>query len=297
MDVRHLFPWALRVGWVILPLTAGPAYGSALHPYSGPVRLTAVVFLWAGWTAVLVGTLVPHPIGLTALRLAAPAALATAAWAAITNRPSVLASTAAMARARASSVLAMAPATGFMYVNGAAYPNERRYLLRLPGPLLLGPLEVAWAVTVGAPAAGALLLAARAWIAGAIVLVAGVPLAVIVARALHGLSTRWIVFVPAGLVLHDPLALIDPVLFQRKVIETLRPARRDRRNTPSEALDLAQRAPGLALELVLREPAILMLMKPGRLGGESVATAKVRLVPTRPGQVVREAQRRRVPVG
>src|SRR6516225_8788521 len=97
MPSRRLYPWAVRVVWVILPLAAGPAYGSALHPYSEPVRATAVVLLWAGWAGVLVGTLVPHPVGLTALRLAAPAAVITAAGAAITNRPSALASAAATA--------------------------------------------------------------------------------------------------------------------------------------------------------------------------------------------------------
>jgi hypothetical protein len=266
-----------------------------------------VVLLWAGWAAVLVGTLVPHPIGLTALRLAAPVAVITAAGAAITNRPSALASAAAIVSTLLALAVAMAPATGLLYANGAAYPNERRFPLRAPGPLLLGPLEVAWAVTVGAPAAGALLLAARAWLAGAIVLVAGLPVAVILARSLHGLSERWLVFVPAGVVLHDPVALIDPVLFPRRVIRTMRPesASRDRShrgrfdpdNPPGDVLDLGQRAPGLALELVLLEPVLLMLVKPGKLAGESVSSARLRVVPTRPGQVVSEARRRRVPVG
>jgi hypothetical protein len=297
MDARRLCPWVVRIVWVVLPLTAGPAYGSALHPYSQPVRITAVVLLWAGWAAVLVGTLVPHPIGLTALRLAAPAAVITAAAAAITNRPTALASAAAIASTLLAFAVAMAPATGMMYANGAAYPNERRYLLRAPGPLLLGPLGLAWAITIGAPAAGALLLAAGAWLAGAIVLVAGLPVAVILARALHGLSERWIVFVPAGLVLHDPLALIDPVLFPRKVIAALRAGQPDPDNPRGNAVDLGQRAPGLALELVLLEPVLLMLVRPGKLGGESVSATRLRVVPTRPGQVIREAERRRVPVG
>jgi hypothetical protein len=297
MDAPRLYPWVVRIVWVVLPLAAGPAYGSALHPYSEPVRVTAVILLWAGWAAVLVGTLVPHPIGLTVLRLAAPTAVITAAAAAITNRPSVLASAAAVASTLLAFAVAMAPATGLMYVNGSAYPNERRYLLRAPGPLLIGPLELAWAVTISAPAAAALLLAARAWLAGAIVLVAGVPLAIILARSLHGLSQRWLVFVPAGLVLHDPLALIDPVLFIRKSIATMRPAQRRPDNPPGDALDLGQRAPGLALELLLLEPVLLMLVRPGKLGAESTSAARLRVVPTRPGQVLREAERRRVPVG
>jgi hypothetical protein len=292
MDLRRLLPWLLRVAWVALPLAAGPAYGSALHPYSEPVRLAAVVLLWAGWAVVLIGTLVPHPLGLTALRLAAPTAAAAAVAAAITNRPSTVASTAAIGITLLNLVIAVAPVTGSFYVNGAAYPNERRHLLRAPGPLLAGPLEVAWALTVGAPAAGVLLLAAQAWIAGVIVLVFGLPVAFVLGRSLHGLSRRWVVFVPAGVVVHDPLSFLDPVLFQRRVIETLRPAPAD-----SDALDLTQRAPGLALELVLWETVPMTLVKPGRVGGESGASALLRFTPTRPGQVLREAQQRRVPVG
>ena len=71
MELRRHFPWLLRAAWVILPLSAGAAYGAALQPHSEPVRLAAAVLLWAGWTAVLVGTLVPWPAGLTGLRLAA----------------------------------------------------------------------------------------------------------------------------------------------------------------------------------------------------------------------------------
>ena len=85
------FPWFLRAAWVTLPLTAGAAYAAALHPHSDAVRLTATVVLWAGWLAVLVGTLVPAPLGLTALRLAAPAAVVAAVASAVTDRPSTVA--------------------------------------------------------------------------------------------------------------------------------------------------------------------------------------------------------------
>jgi hypothetical protein len=160
--------------------------------------------------------------------------------------------------------------------------------------LLAGPIEVAWAITVGAPAAGALLLAAEAWAAAAIVLVLGLPAAFILGRSLHGLSLRWVVFVPAGVVLHDPLSLVDPVLVERKLIATLRPVAH---HADTSGLDLTQRAPGLALELVLREPVMMTLVKPGTIGGESAGAARLRFTPTRPGQVMREAQERRVPVG
>lgn len=292
MDRSRFYPWVLRAGWVALPFAAGPAFGAALHPHSEAVRLAATIVLWATWAVVLVGTLVPYPLGLTALRLFSPAALGAAAAAAWTGRPSALAAAGAVVVAGADIVLAFTPATGAVYVNGPAYPNERRYPLRPPGPLLLGPLELSWAVTVGAPVAGILLLAARAWVAGAIVLVVGLALAWVLGRSLHSLSRRWVVFVPAGVVLHDPLALLDPVLFPRTVIEALRPAPAD-----SDSLDLTQGALGLAVELVLRQKIDMTRIKPGRLAGEQGASARLLFTPTRPGQVLAEAGRRRVPVG
>lgn len=292
MDVRRLFPWLLRVVWVILPFTVGPALAAALRPHGDPVRIAAAVLAWAGWAVVLVGTLVPLPVGLTALRLAAPAAAAIAIGSAVTNRPSAVAATVAVVSTLAALVLAMAPVTGVLYVNGPAYPNERRYPLRIPGPLLLGPLEVAGALTIGPLVVGVLLVAAKAWVAGGIVLGAGLPVSYVLAGALHRLSHRWVVFVPAGLVLSDPLTLAEPVLFMRELIETLRPAAPD-----SDSLDLTQRAFGLALELLLWEKVALVVVKPGQTGGQPGSSARLLFTPTRPGRVIADAGTRRIPVG
>jgi hypothetical protein len=292
MDIRRLFPWLLRVVWVVLPFTMGPALGAVLAPHTDQVRFAAAALAWSAWAVVLVGTLVPLPVGLTALRITAPAVAGVAIAAACTNWPSALAATIAVISALLALVVAMAPAAGVLYVNGPAYPNERRYPLRPPGPLLLGPLEVAWALTIGPPAAGVLLMAAKAWIAGGIVLGAGLPLSYVLAQALHRLSLRWVVFVPAGLVLADPLTLAEPVLFMREVVETLRPA-----PAGSDSLDLTQRAFGLALELVLWEKVSLVLVKPGQAGGSPGSSARMLFTPTRPGRVIAEARSRSIPVG
>ena len=160
-------------------------------------------------------------------------------------------------------------------------------------PLLLGPLPVAWAVVVGAPSVGVLLLAARSWVLGLVVLGVGGGLAVVAARSLHGLARRWVVMVPAGLVLHDPMSLVDPVLFGRQVVESLHAA-----PSGSDSLDLTQRAGGLALELVLTEKVPMVLVRPGRRGAggsEAGASARLLFTPTRPGAVLADAAGRRIP--
>lgn len=288
MRLQPLLPWAVRAAWAVLPLTAGPALGAALDAHSRPVQIVASTALWAAWAAVVTATLIAHPIALTALRVVAPAAVVVVAAAAVDGHPSAL----ALGSAALALALAFLPETGARYVNGPAYPNERRLPLRVPGPLLLGILPVSWCLAVGLPVAAALLLASGRWIAGGLVGVLGLPLAGLLLAAMHNLSRRWVVFVPAGLVIHDPIALADPVLFRRQIIEVLRPAPAD-----TDSLDLTQRAPGLALELVLTEKVPMMLMRPGSRTGESGSSARLLFTPTRPGEVLEEAAARRIPTG
>nr|MBA2610124.1 hypothetical protein [Actinomycetota bacterium] len=157
--------------------------------------------------------------------------------------------------------------------------------------LLLGPVWIASAVVVGAPVGGVLLLADKRWAAGAGVSIVGTALAYFAGRALFGWTRRWRVFVPAGVVLHDPLSLTDPVLFERSVIETMRAAPSD-----TDSLDLTQGALGLAVELILTEK-VPMIRAAGRKGAESGASARLLFTPTRPGRVLAEAADRRLPVG
>lgn len=285
MSLDRLLPWLVRAAWGVLPLVAGPSLAAALDPRSGAVRTVATIGLWTAWTLVLLASLVPHPIALTTLRIGAPAgALATIA--------PVLAGEGSAWAAGAGAVaagLTMLPETAVWFVNGPAYVNERRLPLRAPGPLVLGPIPLAWAVVVAAPVGAALLLAAEQWVLGGLAGLVGLPAAVVLARSLHSLSRRWVVFVPAGLVLHDPLSLVDPVLFPSKVVESLAPAPAD-----TDALDLTQGAMGLALELSLKEKIPMALTRRGGRDIETGSSARLMFTPTRPGLVLAEARRRRI---
>ena len=284
--MERLPPWLVRGLWAGLPFTTGPALAAALDSASRPVQLVASTLLWLGWAVGMVAAFAPHPLTLTALRVVAPAAVVAAVLAAIAGEPSAL----AVAWAVVACAWAFAPAIGALCVNGPAYPNERRFLLRPPGPLLAGPLPLAWALSVAGIAAGPLLLAAKQWVLGGVVLLVGWPLAALLLKSIHNLARRWAVFVPAGVVLHDPVVLFDPTLFRRQDITAFRPA------TAADAgsYDLSQRAPGLGIHLELDEMTTVTLLKPGRREGVAIHATGLRFTPTRPGAVMDEARRRRL---
>src|SRR5256885_11811567 len=108
--MSRVVPWVVRLTWAVLPFAAGPALAAALDGHSSPVRVAAAVGLWAAWAVVLVGTLVPYPIGLTALRLAAPAAVTAAVAAAVDGHSSAP----ALAATVVAAAVAFAPAVGVL---------------------------------------------------------------------------------------------------------------------------------------------------------------------------------------
>lgn len=279
--------WALRLLWLALPFTAGDGLAGALDGAGGSVRGLASAGLWAGWVAGTLALAAPRPVGLTALRLLAPAAFAATVAAAAAGH----AAPAGLGVAGVLAVAALFAETAAVFVNGASYPNERRFPLRAPAAVALVLAPLAWAAAVAGVATGPLLLAARRWVPGAVCTLVGLPVAALAARALHVLSRRWAVQVPAGLVLHDPLTLREPVLFHHRLIESLAPAR-----AGTTALDLTAGAPGLALELHLREKVPMCRRLPGRDRYEEGASAHLMFTPARPGALLRAlAAQRAVP--
>lgn len=280
--------WPARVAWLVLPLFVGPSLGDALDDASRSVQLVASAGMWVIWLVVLVATLVPTTVSLTALRIAAPSAVAAAGASLAADGASATALV-AVAAALCAALAALAPETAEAFVDGSSYGDERRLPLRVPVPLLAGPAELAWLAAVGGVCTGPLLLAARQWVPGVVALAAGVPLAVWGARVLHILARRWLVFVPTGVVVHDQLTLIDPILLPRAVVRSVGPAPAD-----SDAADLTGGASGLALEVRLTEPvSVLPVASRGR-PAELRDVSALLVTPSRPGRVLAEARRRRL---
>lgn len=255
------------------------------------MELTAIIGLWVAWGIGMAAVLIPHALTLTAFRVVTPAALAGTIWAVLSAGASDL-GVAGLSITAAVAVASLSPQVGTWFVNGSSYGDERRFLLRPPGPLLLGPIPLFWAVLVAGAIAGPLLLAARRWAVGAVVLVVGLAAAAVAARSLHALCLRWLVFVPAGVVVHDHLAVTDPILFKRAGIASLGPALAD-----TSALDLSQGALGLALELRTRKPVEIAYFEQPRAQARTQELEAIVISVSRPGEVLTEARGRGISVG
>jgi hypothetical protein len=293
---RVVSRWAPALVWLTLPLVAGPAFADALDPRSTAVRLVATFGLWALWAAGLVAALVPSTASLTAIRILMPASLAATAWAALVAPHGADAIYSVPLGVTALvSVLSMSAGVGYTFVNGSSYGDERRFPLRPPGPVVLGPLEILWVVMVLGSFAGPILLATRQWLLGGIVTVVALAVVVLGVRAIHQLSRRWFVFVPAGVVLVDRSVLLDALLVQRQRVGTIRAAAAD-----TTATDLTAGALGMPLELRLTEPDTIIPTPPRSERHRTVVPAEVDAVlftPTRPGWVIDAARERRLSVG
>lgn len=272
--------WSLRGLWIVLPGALGPSLAEALDARSTAVGLVLEALLWLGWAVGLVAVLVPRTVSLTAIRILAPLAAAAAVWSAVAEGVSAW-DLVGLAVAATIVVLSLTPRVGEVFVDGSSYGPERRLPLRPPAALLFGPVELATAIVGVGVIAGPLLLAAQQWVVGGVLLVVGPFVAAVAARSLHGLSRRWLVLVPGGIVVHDPLTLGDPVLLPGTALLSVGPA-----EAGTDATDLTQRAAGLAVEIHLSEPGQIVLLQPRQEEGEIVTTSAVLVTPSRPGELI-----------
>lgn len=281
----HPVSWFVRVLWLALPFTLGDAIGQALANRSAHVALVATVIAWIGWAIGAVALVAALPAALTATRIVGPAAPPVAAAAAWWGDLDAL-TVAGLVLASLAAVLSCSGWIADDHVDGPSYGDERRFSLRAPGPLLVGAVPLAWVVVVVGAVSGPMLLAAHQWLVGAILTVVGLVLGAAAARSLHTLSTRFVVFVPAGMTLVDPSSIIDAVLFPRTSILGFGPAPLE-----GERCDLSQQALGLALEVVTRE-ATHLTVRTGRRTAEERAARAVVFTPARPAAVLAEAATR-----
>jgi hypothetical protein len=284
--------WLLRVAWLTLPLTAGAAANDAIRDFADAPRVVAAVLLFASWGAGAVAVLVPHPVGLTLLRTVAPASAVFAVAARVSGETSGLEGWGAIAVTLIAAGLTSHPGVGRAAGNGIAYGDEDRFPLRVPPALYLGPIPIARALVVAAVVTGPLLLADEEIGLGLVALALGVPIVVVGARALHGLSRRWLVVVPAGVVVLDPMTLAEPMLFVRRQVRALQ---RVAGTTPVDgSLDLRLGATLGTVRIDLNEETSLT-RRNGRKQSTIVSTHALLIAVVAPDQLLASAARR-VPV-
>ena len=226
---------------------------------------------------------------LTAVRLLAPAPLVAGTVAAVLEPPATL-GWLGLVNAAVLLAAVLSVDLGDAFVDGASYGDERRFTLRAPA-FVLAAAPVLWVLTCVPVVAGALLLAARAWVPGGLLAAAGAVTAYLGVRILHRLSLRWLVVVPAGLTLVDPLALTQPSLFAARQTTRVGPA-----HVGTAATDLTVGAPGLVLQVDTSPPTEVVPVARRGATAQVVEAAAVLVCPGRPGKVLAELERRGLPV-
>jgi hypothetical protein len=282
--------WALRALWFLLPLTVGQAGSDAIASADHAVPFVMTAGLWILWAAGMVATMVPVPVTLTAIRVPAAGTIPLATWALVDTDAAAI-SILAIGHAAALGLVALNSLVGDRFVDGSSYGDERRMLLRPPSQIGYALAPVVTALMVTGAASGPLLLANKQWILGVIAMALGAGALAVGLRALNQMSQRWVIFVPTGMVIHDLTMMTEPVLFRRTAIERLGAA-----IAGSPARDLSNTAAGLLLECELTDPAPLGLRDGGGRSGATLTDVRRFLFcPSRPGDLLDEAERRNIP--
>jgi hypothetical protein len=283
--------WLARGAWIVLPVTSGDAIDDAIDGWATAPRVLAACLLFAAWTIGTIGLFTPRPRSFTILRVAAPTLALTTYAATIAQRDAF--SLVAALHATVAAIVALSASVADTCVDGVSYGNERRHPLRLPPQFRAIFVPVTVVAVIGAASAGPLLLADRRWLVGAVATIAGIPLLFAGLRSLAALERRFVVLVPAGIVVSDSLTLCDPVLFPRDHVVRLGDSADASRGTPDAmpgVLDLRLGARP-AIELITDEPAPIPC-RAGRTETKTVTADRVLCSPLRPGFVIEEWNRR-----
>ncbi len=295
LGLEHLGLWPARALWLIAPLAMGGGLSSALESQASTPGLIVEIALWLSWFAVLVAALTPSPRSLTICRIAGPVAIGAVILAGSAdgwgNAHSV-----GLGFAALYTAFTFLPTFGDRMINGSAYGSERRMALRPPAVVLIGPAQAAWAIVFVGLVAAPLLLLAERFVLAAIATLVGAAAVWAGGRVLHQLARRWVVFVPAGFVIHDPMTLVDAVLLRRSEVATLGPADgTDSDGGGEQRIDLSGGALGLALEVALKKTTPITTREGREMHNREVDNLV--FSPTLPGAMLSEARVRGLKIG
>ena len=222
--------------WVVLALSS--PWQAIADDASRSVSWVLLTWSWLLWTAVGASFLVPSPMSLTIVRIVVP--LSVVASVAASQPLAVFCSVVAL-------IVCASPLFVDAMVQGGAYGDETRFALRTPLPYVV-PAVIAWLLYSSALIGGSLLLAARQYVVGAVLVAAGILLSRTIPQRLHRLARRWLVLVPVGIVVHDHLVLYETIMAPSAKILSV-----TRTSQVGEAADLTGGVIGDRLTIALTE--------------------------------------------
>ena len=286
----RLMPWLARLAWIIVAVIGGSAVESAVDARSSAVAWTAAIGGWAIWAVVALGLAIASVWSLTVVRIAAPVSLvatiaagiggASAIDLALLSGPAIIATAAVMTAE-----------FGRQWVQASAYGDEERFPLRFPVGAGLAAI-VSWMLWAPALIAGPLLIAAESWIAGVLVSLLALAGTILLGPRWHRLSMRWLVLVPAGVVVHDPIVLADTLALRTAQVASIGLAPAD-----TEAADLTGPASGYAVEVATTESVTAVFaFTPTEPNGRAIHMRAFLVAPSRPGRALRSARARSLPM-
>jgi len=277
-DALHL---VMRILLSCLPFI-GAEVGGLLDDRSDAVQITGTALAWAVWGVVVIASYISHPITLTVLRIGIPVVTGLKIFFAVTQgfSGSQIISAAVSV---AVLLLSFSAEIGGIYVQASAYGDEKRFALR-PPVVLVAPILLSALVADLSFIALPLLIAARNWSVAAVALV-GLYLSVrYLLPRIHLLSRRWLVFVPAGVVVHDEIALSINLMIKKQDLVQIQLARDN-----SAAADLSALTWGVPLEFSFNKPLDVALTSIGAKHLNSVSAihaTSIIIAPSRPGAVL-----------
>jgi len=263
----------LRGAW----LGAALLPGTLVAPDTSPL---AVWVVWTLWASVAIGVLVPHPLSLTVIRFFAPLVTLHAAWMVAADDGTRWSAIGGVVALIAVSIVAFLPAYGEVHAQAAAYGHERRHLLRPPVAVVL-PVALLWSLVA---VAATFAVYSESLVVAGIASAAGASVGTCALRRALVLARRWLVFVPAGIAVHDPLVLRDTFMVRSHDVRGLRIAAAD-----TEAFDTTCVTWGEALELQLAHPHDVSLSQFGARIGRTLDRLHVTallVAPSRPSRAL-----------
>lgn len=266
------------------------AGGRALDAAVGDEALVTWL-AFAGWVAGVASLAVPAVVTLTASRVVVPLAFVAAVVTWFGGAGTVDGATFTGAAALAT-VIVLSSEFGRCFVQASAYGDEDRHLVRPPlGYAMVAML--AWALWAAVVTLAAVAAASGRTVTAIVLLAVGALGVVLGFPRWHVLARRWIVLVPAGVVVHDHLVLAETLMIRRTELSRLGLA-----PAGTDAADFTGPAAGHAVEIRTHEPVTALIgAVPGRRAGQAIHLTGCLVAPTRPGRMLAAAQRRRFPVG